>query len=504
MQPSSLLAQNPWWQDVEAIDRDVKVTEWENASLKFIPRLSMTIKYDFSPDNTVVYTLRGPRQSGKTTLMKLQIRSFLKRGVQPWNIFYYSLHMDTTKADVVDVVEMYSKLASRHWNNSRRYMFLDEAEFIPNWQKGIKWLVDQGRIKNSTVVIGGSNVIDLKNAAERMPGRRGKIDDKNNYDKVLLPAKFSEYVTTIDNGMREIVEGRNLLSLDVRKKIFFSLANHEIAEEIDLLNSYKYKLNQLLDDYLLTGGMPHIVNEWHSTGIISEKTFANHWSSITGEFGYFGKNEAFLLSTGTAMARSLGSRISWNGLAKGTDIGSVSTLQEYAFMLRDLFVIYIIRQYGEKRKIARGSKNKKFYFSDPFFAHLFNFKQSSKNRMAAALDYLHDDNSEGRMVEQAVADHLIRWAFNTSASKQSFDYNKHVFYWTDGKGRETDFVFYDGKIKVPIEAKFKNKINPRELASMIDFLDETGGSSGIVLSKDYLEEKRDYLVVPASIFLMLI
>ena len=132
-------------------------------------------------------------------------------------------------------------------------------------------------------------------------------------------------------------------------------------------------------------------------------------------------------------------------------------------------------------------------------------KKSTKNGMATALDYLHDDNNKGRMVEQVVADHLIRWAFNTSASKQSFDYNKHVFYWIDDKGRETDFVFYDGKsIEVPIEAKFRNRINPTDLASMVDFLDETNNDSGIVLSKDYLEEKRDYLVVPASIFLMLI
>ena len=380
MQPSKLLAQNPWWIDAKAIDKDIKVSEWDNASLKFIPRLSKTINYDFSPDNTVVYTLRGPRQVGKTTLMKQQIRSFLKGGIQPWNIFYYSLDMENTKADVVDIIEMYSKLASRYWNGNRRYIFLDEITTIPNWQKGIKWLVDQGKIKNSTVVIGGSNVIDLKNAAERMPGRRGKIGDEDVYDKVLLPAKFSEYVATIDEGMREVVESRNLLSLDVRKKTFFSLANHEIAEEIDLLNLHKHKLNQLLDDYLLTGGMPHIVNEWHSTGIISERTFTSHWSSITGEFGYFGKNDTFLTSAGTAMVRSLGSHISWNGLVKETDIGSVSTLQEYAVILRDLFVICIIRQYGEKRKIARSSKNKKFYFSDPFFRHSFDPQEKHKKR----------------------------------------------------------------------------------------------------------------------------
>ena len=54
-------------------------------------------------------------------------------------------------------------------------------------------------------------------------------------------------------------------------------------------------------------------------------------------------------------------------------------------------------------------------------------------------------------------------------------------------------------------AAAQNKINHKELAGLVSFLSKTGkGGGGIVLSKSTFDVKDDYVVIPASIFLLLI
>ena len=178
----------------------------------------MSCTYDFKPENTVVYTLRGPRQVGKTTLVKLQIMDFLLGGTHPWNILYYSLDLANTQQDVADLIETYLKISVRQRGERRSYLFLDEASSVSDWQKGIKWLVDNDKLKNSTIMATGSQAINLKNASERLPGRKGTINDS--YDKILLPMKFAEYASLLNNDLKKLVTENNLLSFRNREEIF--------------------------------------------------------------------------------------------------------------------------------------------------------------------------------------------------------------------------------------------------------------------------------------------
>lgn len=73
-----------------------------------------------------------------------------------------------------------------------RYLFPDEISGVKDWQRGIKYLYETGRLKNSTAIMPGSHVLDIHRAAERLPGRRGVR--AGSVDKVLLPLKFAEYL----------------------------------------------------------------------------------------------------------------------------------------------------------------------------------------------------------------------------------------------------------------------------------------------------------------------
>ena len=493
---------NPWWVDPSTIYEDKKIVEWKDSAIRFIPRLKHEITWDFSPDNTVVYTLRGPRQVGKTTMIKIQIKDFLEKGVSPWNILYYSLDLASTKQDVVDIIEEYMEISSRYRGDKRNYLFLDEATSVTDWQKGIKWLVDQNKLKNSTVMITGSQAINIKNATERLPNRRGHIEDT--YDKILSPMKFSEFAS-LNEEIKDIILDFGLLSFDERKNIFLRLCNNEIDERIDKLNARQNELNKLLKEYMLIGGIPRIINKKFTTGLISESIYTNYSEGIMGEWGRLEKNETLLKQFGGAIIKSLGNNISWNNLSKEAALGSANTVLDYALTLQDLFVISIIYLYGTDKRIPMIRKDKKFYFQDPFFLHIFNGWINTEGNFENSLKYNQSEENKSKIIEGITANHLIKLAFSLSKKKQTFEYSSHVFYWKDDKNREVDFILSDGDaIEVPIEVKFRNKINGKELAGMTSFLRETGRKNGIVLSKSRLDVKTDYTIIPASVFLLLV
>ena len=494
---------NPWWKDPVKIHDDKKIKEWKESEIKYDPRLRHEITYNFEPDNTVVYTLRGPRQVGKTTLVKLQIKDFLDQGTHPWNILYYSFDLSNSQQDVVDLVETYLKISGKQREDRRSYLFLDEASSVIGWQKGIKWLVDSDRLKNCTVMATGSQSINLKNATERLPGRKGIINDS--YDKILLPMKFAEYAALLNNDIRKLIDGNNLFSFRDREEIFKKLIIGEIDERLYKLDAYQNETSDLLNDYMLTGGTPKIIDEEIKTNEIHESSYTNYLEGITGQWNELGKNKTLLKQFSGAVIKSLTSHISWTSLSKESALGSPNTSPEYAYTLHDLFILSIIHLYGEDKKIPMIQKDRKFYFHDPFFLHIFNGWMNPNGNFDTSLKYLEDEVNQSKIIEGIVADHLIRWAFSMSKKKQTYDYYNHVFYWKDDKGREVDFVLYDGDtIEVPIEVKYRNKLNFKELAPMVNFLSKTGNKKGLVLSKSLFDVKDEYVIIPTSLFLMLI
>lgn len=63
-------------------------------------------------------------------------------------------------------------------------------------------------------------------------------------------------------------------------------------------------------------------------------------------------------------------------------------------------------------------------------------------------------------------------------------------------------MYYDGdKMVVPIEVEYRNTAK-RDLAGMYKLLSKTN-SKGLVISKDHLGAYSEYVMVPASIFLLL-
>ncbi len=494
---NDLFEDNPWWKSRHEISNDPKIKEWGESLIKWDPKIRQT--FDYTKD--IVYSLRGPRQVGKTTLIKLQIRAFLLGYKDPWNIFYYAFDIDNTPKDLVNIIKNYLDNTRRQRGNRRTYLFLDEVSSIKDWQKGIKRLWDQNRLENCTIVATGSHSIDLKMSNEKLPGRRGITDDA--YDKIMPPMKFSEYVACIDPKLRKIITKR--FTRPTRIAIFQKLTQFEIDKKLDDLQAYLPDLNRYLEDYMLTGGIPKVIDEYLKRKNIRESIYTTYLDSILGDLSSLNRNQTFFRQLAGNIVTSIGWPASWHSLQKDTDIGSVNTVSEYVSTLRDMFVLSVFYQYDSKRKHALFEKEKKIFFHDPFFLHALNAWINSQKPFDLCQTLVKDPTNQGTLVESIIGDHLIRLAFGMSEKKQTFDYSNVLFYWKYEKDKEVDFIFNNGiGLELPIEVRYQNSITNRDLDGLINFKKLTGGKSAVLVTKDQLDITNECVKIPASIFLLLV
>jgi len=489
---------NPWWKDPKNIDNDLRIKEWEESAIKWIPRIQYT--FDFSHD--LVYSLRGPRQIGKTTMIKLIIRNFLREGVSPWNIMYYAFDIESNPKELVALIKNYFDNTKRQRKGDRCYLFLDEVSSIKNWQKGVKRLWDQKRLENCTVIATGSHSVDLKLSTEKLPGRRGDTDDA--LDKIMLPMKFSEFVSLVDPELKTIIKN-NFLSTSNRTVLFEKISNGEIPPILEKIQAYLSELNQYFLDYMLTGGIPKAINQYVETGRIKEGTYTDHLNAILGDLVTLNKNENTFRQLVENIVKSIGWTSSWRSLRKDTDIGSENTVSQYGGTLEDMFIVSILYQYDSEKKKALYQKEKKIHFEDPFYFNVLNSWISNSESFETSQKFMETTENQGKLVEGIVANHLIRLAFLRSQKKQSFVHSNYVYYWKYGKDNEVDLIYNDGMgIEIPIEIKFQNKITNRDLDGIINFKRYTGTKNALLLTKEKLSVERECVMIPIPIFLLLI
>lgn len=162
--PIELIEQNPWWRKPNSILKDKYILALEKSKVRWEPRL----KYKFELNTDAVYTLRGPRQVGKTTLLKDLIRYLIEVGISPRNIFYYTCDLLDNPKALAEVISSYLD-SVRPSKDTRVYLLIDEVSSVKDWQKAVKHLVDLGKLASTTLILTGSHTLDIKKASEKLP-----------------------------------------------------------------------------------------------------------------------------------------------------------------------------------------------------------------------------------------------------------------------------------------------------------------------------------------------
>ncbi|WP_367362199.1 AAA family ATPase [Mesotoga sp.] len=181
---STLAFCNPWWDEKSKISNYTfhLVDEYESSSFK----RDYNGLFDLSGNN--LYIVRGPRQIGKSTLLKFTITNFLKFGeaLGKCSIFRWIQYPEpmSSEAFLIQYLQF-----SR--NEKKRYIFIDEITMVDQWQRAVKEVRDNTEMGSDFFALSGSSASDLKRSSERLPGRKGQ----SGADIVLLPLTFREYLS---------------------------------------------------------------------------------------------------------------------------------------------------------------------------------------------------------------------------------------------------------------------------------------------------------------------
>ena len=97
-----LANQNPWWQNKNTINDDFKIKQFNESQLQYFHPLVTKEYKSFS-----LFIIRGPRQVGKSTALKLLIRKLLSNGNNPFSIFFFDCEVLFTAAEIKEILEAY-------------------------------------------------------------------------------------------------------------------------------------------------------------------------------------------------------------------------------------------------------------------------------------------------------------------------------------------------------------------------------------------------------------
>lgn len=248
-----LAKQNPWWKTGALPSDDQEKEKYEKSSFKWNPRLLKILE-----NEDIVYTLRGPRRVGKTTSLKLIIERFLAEGILPKNLFYFSCDRlyNLPFRGKEDLAGVLTKYLSFRESEQRAFIFIDEVTHVHDWQLRMQPLIRAGMFNNCTAVFTGNHCIDVTKRPNSLADLRGNVRLLKHSDPnlILLQPKFSEYVETLDKTIGKQIEKLNLHTGEKRKELFLSLASNTVPNEITELALYVPELNDLLSQYLITGG----------------------------------------------------------------------------------------------------------------------------------------------------------------------------------------------------------------------------------------------------------
>ncbi len=447
---------NPWWKGKEHIREDKHIRDFEEKKYKWKPKLFEEVR--LAPNN--IFTLRGPRQVGKTTFVKLLIRGLLDSGADEKSVFFWNCD------ELVDFRELSSLLReylefSKIGSAKEKYIFLDEVSRIKNWQRSIKALEDSGELENCCLMLTGSHTLDIKYGIERLPGRTGKLGK----DFALLPMSFSEYVGLLNPEAAEKI--KKIKNLSVK----------EINDKAGRAKIFDSELKVLFAQYLITGGFPLVINEFFSNKKIPDYVYELYLKWVVGDMVKWGKQEKILIQLLRAIIKKQSSAISWDSLAKESEIKSHKTVSSYVENLENMFALLVLYFLEPDKKTPDSNKNKKVYISDPFIFHVFNSRINFK-----------ENEMRPDLIEAVAVSNLARLTYD--------NLNPNIYYWKNK--REVDALVKIKNEIFPFEIKYQEKISKEDYKGLHHF------NGGVLVTKNTLVKGEKYSTVPVHILLAII
>jgi predicted AAA+ superfamily ATPase len=404
---------------------------------KIIPR-EIELKIEDWLSRKEIIAVRGPRQCGKTTLLKKLINVLKEKGVQETNIHYVSFEDDFKKEKFEKSPKEFISVLIK--DKERSFFLLDEVQYIKNAGKLLKLIYDE--FENIKMIITGSSAMDLNEIGSFLVGRVILFE--------MYPLSFSEFLNAKAESMFKYY---NLNKIKIGDRI---------KEEKELI--FIDKLNDLLKEYLIFGGYPAVVLEPDNEKkkILLKNMFQTYIEKDIVKI-YGSKYSQRITDLIRHLASINSSMINYNEISSSISLYEAE-VKEMLGILEQTYVIKLIKPF-HKNLTTELKKNPKVYFID---TGLRNF--STERWDFAPEEY-------GKLLETYVFG-LVK--------------EKKTNYWRTTAKAEVDFII-NGEI--PIEAKITPKIS-RSFRSFIDHYNPERAylANMNILKKEHINKTPIFLI----------
>lgn len=346
--------------------------------------------------------LIGPRQAGKTTIMKILQGELDAAGEKT---LFLSLDYDADRPYFASQQTLLKKI-ELEFGNTPGFVFIDEIQRREDAGVFLKGLQDLGR--PCKYIVSGSGSVDLKaKVKESMLGRKRVYE--------IYPL-----------SLREFVAFRTGYRYADRLPDFFALEKALSAE--------------LLLEYLNYGGYPRVVLE----------TAAREKFRVMDEIyqGYITKDIAYLLKVEKieaygqlikTLSDQSGRIINYSELATTLGI-SLPTVKNYCWYAEETYILKRVTPFFRNIR-SEISKSPSVYFTDPGF----------RNYALGVLGHLQRPDDLGFAFQNLVYLVLrekLRWS------------GAQIHFWRTKAKTEIDFVVVTGRSTIPIEVKYRELAKP--------------------------------------------
>lgn len=427
---------NPWWQG-KVIPG---IPEWKRS---IFTHLEAWVK---NPEVHRAILLNGPRQVGKTTLLMQVINSLLNISISPSNILYATFdHPLLKNINLEELIDIWKEFETSH-EEEIQYLFLDEIQYMNNWQTSLKHQVDFE--KKRRIVVTGSAVPLITPNQESGVGRWHIMK--------LGTLSFYEYLKIKNITLPKIDPISSLSSLFEYDETQFI----KMGQEAKVLLSH-------FNEYLIRGGFPQSVqidNISLAQKLIREdiidKILKRDMTALFGVRRVFELEQTFLYLC--MHDRGL---LDIMQLCKNLELNK-STVNHFLELFESGHLIYRLAPYGYGKEVLRGRF--KVYLADSSIASSLLLKGKS---------LLEDPKKLGCIVESVFLKHLLQVAINT---------NLKLSYWGDKEPEEIDIIVEgDGSI-LPFEVKYraKSNIEASTFKRLNRFCEKKGLDKAYLITKD--------------------
>lgn len=356
------------------------------------------------PDGPGLVVIRGPRQCGKSTWLEGALRDSIAHN-GPGSAWY--LNGDELR-DADDLARAAAELVPLFAPERRPHrLFVDEVTAVAGWERAFKRLADEGVLRSVLVITTGSRATDLRRGAERLPGRKGRLE-RSSY--LFTPISYAEFQRVVGEALGPAG----------------------------------------LSAYLLAGGCPAACAEVATTGRLPEFLVELTRDWIYGEFAASGRARSSLVAVMACLARFGGTPVGQAKLAREAGLANNTVAAGYVELLADLLALGLSPAWDAARRVPIARRPAKYPFTNLLAALAWD---PARPRGIAEIDAAAPD-LQGRWLEWLVAQELWR-----RAALRGDETPEVLPHWRSAD-RELDFVRPDD---VFIEVK-RGRTSPIEFA----------------------------------------